>query len=83
MEIKVLGTGCPKCKKMYEEVRKALEAAGVSAEVEKVEDITRIMEYDVMMTPALVIDGEVKVSGRVPGTSELVTWIMNAAAKMG
>lgn len=83
MEIKVLGTGCPKCKKLYEEVQKALESAGVSAKVEKVEEISRIMEFDVMMTPALVINGEVKASGRVPGQTEMVTWIMNAAAAEG
>ena len=83
MEIKVLGTGCPKCRKLYEEVRKALESAGVSAEVEKVEDIARIVSYDVMMTPALVINGEVMSSGRVPGAPEMVTWILNAAAAEG
>lgn len=80
MEIKVLGTGCAKCKKLYEEVLKAVEAAGISASVEKVEDIKKIMEYDVMITPALVINGEVKASGRVPTVSEMVTWIMNAAS---
>lgn len=83
MDIKVLGTGCPKCKKLYEEVQKALASAGVPATVEKVEDIARIVEYDVMMTPALVINGEVKASGRVPGVSEMVTWIINAAASEG
>ncbi|MBP7127475.1 TM0996/MTH895 family glutaredoxin-like protein [Myxococcota bacterium] len=83
MEIKVLGTGCPKCRKLYEEVRKAVESAGVSANVEKVEDITRILEYDVMITPALVINGEVKASGRVPGVAEMVAWIINAAAAEG
>jgi len=81
MEVKVLGTGCPKCKKLYEEVQKAIAAAGVNANVEKVEDIRKIMEYDVMMTPALVIAGEVKASGRVPQVSEMVQWIINAAAK--
>jgi len=81
MEVKVLGTGCPKCKKLYEEVQKAIAAAGVNANVEKVEDIRKIMEHDVMMTPALVIAGEVKASGRVPQVSEIVQWIINAAAK--
>ena len=83
MEIKVLGSGCPKCRKLYEEVREAVESAGVSANVEKVEDITRILEYDVMITPALVINGEVKASGRVPGVAEMVAWIINAAAAEG
>ena len=59
------------------------ESAGVSAQVEKVEDIARILEHDVMITPALVINGEVKSSGRVPGTPELVAWIQGAAASEG
>jgi len=81
MEIKVLGTGCSKCKVLWVEIQKAVTAAGVKADLEKVEDIERIMSYDVMMTPALVIDGEVKSSGRIPAMPEMVTWIMNAAAK--
>lgn len=83
MDVKVLGTGCPKCRKLYDETRKAIEAAGVAAEVEKVEDIGRIIQYDVLMTPALVIDGEVKCSGRVPDAAEIVTWIATAAARAG
>lgn len=79
MEIRVLGTGCPKCKKLFEEVTKAVAVAGVAAQVEKVEDIARIMEYDVMMTPALVIDGEVKASGRVPSVAEMEAWVRGAA----
>lgn len=75
MEIKVLGTGCPKCKKLYEETCKAVAAAGIDARVEKVEDIARIVAFDVMITPALVIDGEVKVSGRVPSGAELEGWL--------
>ncbi len=83
MDIKVLGTGCPKCRKLYEETRKALDAAGIAADVEKVEDIARIVQFDVMMTPALVVDGEVKCSGRVPDTAEIVAWITSAAARAG
>jgi small redox-active disulfide protein 2 len=81
MTIKVLGTGCAKCKKLYAEAEKAIAAAGVHAELEKVEKIDEIMAYAVMMTPALVIDGEVKASGRVPPVSEMVAWIRDAAAK--
>ena len=83
MEIKVLGTGCPKCRKLFEEVGKALAVAGVAADVEKVEDITRILEFDVMMTPALVINGQVKSSGRVPNVPEMAAWITAAAAAEG
>ena len=81
MKIKVLGTGCPKCKKLYAEAEKAVAQSGQPAELEKVEKIDEIMKYGVMMTPALVIDEEVKATGRIPGASEIVTWITTAAAK--
>ena len=66
MEIKVLGTGCPKCKALAKAVDDAIAETGVSANVDKVEDINDIMAYGVMMTPALVIDGKVALSGKVP-----------------
>jgi small redox-active disulfide protein 2 len=75
MKIKVLGTGCPKCKKLYAEAEKAIAESGASVELEKVEKIDDIMNYGVMMTPALVIDGEVKASGRISPASEIVSWI--------
>jgi len=81
MKIKVLGTGCPKCKKLYAEAEKAVAASGIAAELEKVEKIDDIMKYGVMMTPALVIDEEVKATGRIPAMSEIVSWITTAAAK--
>lgn len=81
MKIKVLGTGCPKCKKLYAEAEKAVASSGVAADIEKVEKIEDIMKYGVMMTPALVIDEEVKASGRIAPASEIVTWITTAAAK--
>jgi len=81
MKIKVLGTGCAKCKLLYAEAQKAVAAAGIAVEVEKVEKIDDIMKYGVMMTPALVIDEQVKASGRIPPASEIVSWIMTAAAK--
>ena len=80
MMIKILGTGCPKCKKLYAEAEKAIAAAGVVATIEKVEKIDEIMQYRVMMTPALVVNDEVKASGRIPATSEIVSWLMTAAA---
>jgi small redox-active disulfide protein 2 len=81
MNVKVLGVGCAKCKTLYAEVEKAIASAGVAAALEKVEKLDEIMKYGVMMTPALVIDGEVKAAGRIPSTPEMVTWLINAAAK--
>ncbi|MDD3407911.1 MAG: thioredoxin family protein [Methanomicrobium sp.] len=71
MKIEVFGTGCLKCKRLMKNVEKAVSESGVSAEIVKVEDITKIMERDVMFTPALAIDGEVKVAGRVADVSEI------------
>lgn len=71
MKIEVLGTGCMKCKRLMKNVEKAVAESGVDAEIVKIEDITEIMERDVMLTPALVIDGELKVSGRVADVSEI------------
>lgn len=71
MEIKVLGTGCAKCKQLEKEVYNALAEMDVAAEVEKVEDIKKIMAYKVMSTPALVVNGKVKLTGRVPRLDEL------------
>ncbi len=81
MKIKVLGTGCPKCKKLHAEAEKAVASSGVAAEIEKVEKIEEIMKYGVMMTPALVIDEEVKASGRIPAAAEIASWIATSAAQ--
>ncbi|HBA89569.1 MAG TPA: thioredoxin family protein [Geobacter sp.] len=72
MKIEVLGTGCAKCKALYENVKKAVEETGTCAAVVKVEDIPSIMKYGVMSTPALVIDGQVKFSGKVASTIEIM-----------
>lgn len=72
MKIEILGTGCAKCRTLYDNAKKALEESGRSAEVVKVEDIPSIMKYGVMSTPALVIDGEVKVSGKVASVAEIM-----------
>jgi small redox-active disulfide protein 2 len=80
MKVKVLGPGCAKCTKLYAEAEKAVAAAGVAAELEKVEKLDEIMAHGVMMTPALVVDGEVKCAGRVPGPAEIATWLASAAA---
>ena len=71
MEIKVLGTGCAKCKSLEKLTNEAVAETGVDATVEKVEDIFKIMQYGVMSTPALVIDKKVVLSGRLPSASEL------------
>ncbi len=65
MVIEILGTGCPKCKKLEANVKEAVEQLGIPAMVEKVTDLNDIMKYNVMMTPGLVVDGEVKFSGKV------------------
>jgi len=72
LKIEVLGTGCPRCKSLYENTCKALEESGKSAEVVKIEDIPSIMKYGVMSTPALVIDGEVKFSGKLATVAEII-----------
>ena len=75
MVIKVLGTGCPKCQKAEANVHTALAELGIEAEVVKVTDINQIMEYDVFMTPALVIDEKVVASGKVPGIEDIKGWL--------
>lgn len=71
MEIKVLGTGCAKCKTLERITKEAVEELNLDASVEKIEDIQKIMEYGVMYTPALVVDGEVLIKGRVPNLKEM------------
>ncbi len=75
MKIEVLGTGCAKCKQLEKDVYNALAELDIAAEVTKVKDISKIMAYKVMVTPALVIDGEVKVAGRLPRKEELRKYI--------
>jgi small redox-active disulfide protein 2 len=74
-KLQILGTGCPKCKKLYEAAQQAVKDAGVEAEVTKVEDLNEILKFGVMMTPALVVDGEVKVVGKVPRVEEIKAMI--------
>ena len=81
MKIKILGTGCPKCRKLYAEAEKAVAASGVAAEIEKVEKIDEILAFGVMMTPALVLDDVVKASGRIAPASEIAGWIAAAVGK--
>ncbi|MBE0654439.1 MAG: TM0996/MTH895 family glutaredoxin-like protein [Bacteroidales bacterium] len=71
MEIKVLGTGCPKCKTLEKATHEAVSALGIDASVVKEEDIMKIMAYGVMRTPGLVIDEKVVLSGRLPSVDEI------------
>jgi len=81
MEVKVLGSGCAKCKKLYAVTEKAIAQAGIAATLTKVERIDEIMAFGVMMTPALIVNDEVKCSGRIPGAAEIANWLTTAAAK--
>ncbi len=71
MKIEILGTGCPKCKKLAEASEEAAKELGIECEIIKVTQINDIMKYGVMITPALVVNGDVKVSGKVPSISEI------------
>jgi len=75
MRIEVLGMGCPKCKATVVNAQKAVAELGIQAEVVKVEDLMEIASRGVMMTPALVIDGQVKVVGKVPTADEIKKWL--------
>ena len=77
MEIKVLGTGCARCKSLEKVTIKAVEELNIDATVEKVEDIQKIMEYAVMRTPALVINEKVVMSGQVPKVSDMKELLTN------
>jgi len=72
-KIQVLGTGCPKCKKLAELADAAAQELGIEYELEKVTDINDIMAFGVMMTPALAVDGQVKVTGKVPSPDDIKT----------
>ena len=71
MEIKVLGSGCNRCHKALEVVEKVVKENGVDAQVEYITDIMKMMEYNIMVTPAVVVDGVVKIKGTVPSESEV------------
>lgn len=71
MEIKVLGPGCPKCKTLEKLTREVVEQNSIQATITKVEDIMEIMNYNVMSTPALVVNGKVEIKGRVPSAEEI------------
>ncbi|MCK5352676.1 TM0996/MTH895 family glutaredoxin-like protein [bacterium] len=70
-KLQILGTGCPKCSDLAERTEEAAKELGIDYELVKVSDINDIMSFGVMMTPALAVDGEVKVTGKVPGVDEI------------
>ncbi|MEM3400168.1 MAG: thioredoxin family protein [Candidatus Micrarchaeia archaeon] len=75
MKIEILGMGCPKCRKLEENAKKAVAELGKSAEFVKVSDPSRIAEYGVFSTPALVINGEVKSQGGIPDVEQIKRWL--------
>ena len=75
MEIKILGTGCPKCKSLEQATKLVVEEMGINALIEKEEDIVKIMGYGIMHTPGLVINGKVVIAGRVPNKEEIKNFI--------
>lgn len=78
MEIKILGPGCPKCKRLEQLAHEAIKEAGVEANIVHVTNMQQIMEYPIVSTPGLVINEELKSSGRLPQKSEIVAWIKEA-----
>lgn len=78
LKIEILGTGCPNCSKLENETKKAVENLAIEAEFEKVTDFQKIMEYDILSTPGLVINSEVVSSGRIPSQDELTTFLTSA-----
>jgi small redox-active disulfide protein 2 len=75
MRIEILGTGCPRCKQLEANARKAVEERKVKAEIVKVTDFATIIEYGVMSTPAIVVDGKVKAYGRIADVKEIAKWL--------
>jgi len=81
MKIEILGMGCARCRDLEQRTRTALAETGLAAEVEKADDIQKIMAYKVIATPGLVIDGSVKAAGRIPSVDEIKKWISEGLNK--
>lgn len=81
MEIKVLGPGCARCQQLEKTVKEVVKELGVNVKIEDIKDIKKIMEYPILSTPGLVINGKLVVSGRVPSKAEVTTFITTAQAK--
>jgi small redox-active disulfide protein 2 len=78
-KLQILGTGCPNCQKLTAQTEAAAQALGIDYELEKVTDLDQIMSFGVMMTPALAVDGQVKVMGKVPSVAEIQKIIAQSA----
>jgi small redox-active disulfide protein 2 len=79
MKVEILSVGCAKCNKFFDTVNDLINTRGIEAEIVKVEDMATFCKYGVFMLPALVIDGEVKVAGKLPKESELMGWLTSRA----
>lgn len=75
MKVQIFGIGCPRCKKLEANARKAIDELGIEAEIKKVQDIKEISKFGVMMTPALAIDGKVKCSGEIAPVEKIKKWL--------
>ena len=75
MKIEILGTGCAKCQQIEELVRSLVAESGVEADISKVQDISKILSYGVLTTPGLVINGDVKVAGKIPSAEQIKGWL--------
>lgn len=80
LDIKILGPGCANCKRLEELTRKCVDDLGLPAQIEKVTDYAQILDYDVLSTPGLVINGKVVSSGRIPTLGSIAEWLREAAA---
>lgn len=78
MDIKILGSGCPKCQRLEQLTREVATERGVEVQLEHVRDIAKIMEYPILGTPAIVVDGEVKAAGRMPSKEEIGQWLVKS-----
>lgn len=76
LNIKILGIGCPRCRKLEEKVRELLSENNISAEVQKVTNVVDMMKYNIMMTPGLVINEKLKSSGNIPKDEQILSWIL-------
>lgn len=75
LNIKILGPGCPRCQEVEKRTREVVEEMKIDANIEKVTDLKKIMEYKIMSTPGLVINGKVKIAGKIPAKSQIKTFI--------
>jgi small redox-active disulfide protein 2 len=78
LHIKILGTGCPNCNKLVEETKKAVVNLSIEADIEKITDYQKILEFDILSTPGLVINNKVVSSGKVPSQSEIISFLASA-----